>query len=46
MCRDAQILNRLTLFAGVTITGMVIDALHRDRTILYRSWLERITPGR
>ena len=37
LCQDKQIPQRLTLFAGVTLTGILIDALHRDRTILYRS---------
>ena len=36
-CKDKQIPQRLTLFAGVTITGILIDALHRDRAIVYRS---------
>lgn len=41
-CKDKQIPERLTLFAGVTATGILIDALHRDRTVLYRA---PSTPG-
>lgn len=37
LCQDRQIPQRVAFFAGVTITGILIDRLHRDRTILYRS---------
>ena len=37
VCQDKQIPQRLAFFAGVTVTGILIDRLHRDRTILYRS---------
>jgi hypothetical protein len=37
LCTDRQIPERLTFFAGVTVAGIIIDALHRDRTLLYRS---------
>lgn len=36
LCKDQQVPERLTLFAGVTLTGILIDALYRDRTILYQ----------
>ena len=42
VCQDKQIPQRLAFFAGVTATGILIDRLHRDRTILYRSPLTPI----
>jgi hypothetical protein len=37
LCKDNQIPERVTFFAGATITGILIDRFHRDRRILYRS---------
>jgi hypothetical protein len=37
LCKDRQIPERLTFFAGATITGILIDRFHRDRRTLYRS---------
>ena len=39
-CDDRQIPPRAAFLAAATATGIAIDALHRDRTVLYRS------PGR
>jgi hypothetical protein len=36
-CDDKQILARVTFLAVVTGAGIGIDALHRDRTVLYGS---------
>jgi hypothetical protein len=39
-CDDRQIPQRAAVLAAATAAGIAIDALHRDRTVLYRS------PGR
>ena len=36
-CDDRQIPQRAAFLAAATAAGMAIDALHRDRTVLYRS---------
>lgn len=36
-CNDTQIPQRAAFFAAATAAGLAIDALHRDRTVLYRS---------
>lgn len=36
-CDDRQIPQRATFLAGAIAAGIGIDALHRDRTVLYRS---------
>lgn len=45
LCKDQQVPERLTLFAGVTLTGILIDTLHRDRTILYQPPVTPIAKG-
>jgi hypothetical protein len=35
VCNDRQILPRLTFAAAATAVGIGVDALHRDRTVLY-----------
>ncbi len=51
-CDDRQIPARITFFAASTAAGGVIDALHRDRTIVYERRgvavriLPVISPGR
>ncbi len=36
-CNDRQVPERVTFLAVATAAGIGIDALHRDRTVLYRS---------
>ena len=36
-CDDRQIPQRVAFLAAATAVGVAIDALHRDRTVLYRS---------
>jgi hypothetical protein len=36
-CDDAQIASRVTFAATMTAIGMAVDAMHRDRRVLYAS---------
>jgi hypothetical protein len=37
VCNDRQIPERITFFGIATGAGFAVDALHRDRTVLFRS---------